>query len=370
MGMSSLLVLPLLAVGVDLAFQRARFSNLRFPDAALATGLFVALILTPTVPLQFGAAAVFVAVSVRHALRLGGRPWFNPAAFGVLSAVVLFGVAPAWWVGIGPNGEVAVVLLGALLLARTPRQWRLPAAFLATYLAFSVIQHVFAGASTDPKILLLTLVDPATLFFALFMLVEPRTAPANVDDQVAFAAIVGTSAAFLPLLLPTIGVLVALIGGNVFSVVVRGFRQHRTPSSRATPRHAGGPAVPRWPLTRRVGAGLIVIVVLLIVGGSVPSGQVNTPLVHVASPGGGGGGGGGTTSVTCASDNSNIPASTLASLHQVLGPSVILSYNSATGITVFYDPVNHVTVTESDLYEDYGFAEFNGDDYAVSGCSP
>jgi hypothetical protein len=48
---------------------------------------------------------------------------------------------------------------------------------------------------------------------------------------------------------------------------------------------------------------------------------------------------------------------------------VILSYNSATGVVVFYDPVNQVTVTETDLYEDYGFAEFNGDDSAVAGCS-
>ena len=31
---------------------------------------------------------------------------------------------------------------------------------------------------------------------------------------------------------------------------------------------------------------------------------------------------------------------------------------------VFYDPVNHATVTETNIYEDYGFAEFNGDDYA------
>lgn len=53
----------------------------------------------------------------------------------------------------------------------------------------------------------------------------------------------------------------------------------------------------------------------------------------------------------------------------MLGPSVILSYNSGTGAVVFYDPVNHVTVTETDLYEDYGYAEFNGDDYAVSGCA-
>jgi hypothetical protein len=57
-------------------------------------------------------------------------------------------------------------------------------------------------------------------------------------------------------------------------------------------------------------------------------------------------------------------------LHKALGPSVLLSYDANTGLTVFYDPVNQVTVTETDLYEDFGYAEFNGDDYAVSGCSP
>jgi len=54
----------------------------------------------------------------------------------------------------------------------------------------------------------------------------------------------------------------------------------------------------------------------------------------------------------------------------MLGPSVILSDNPNNGVVVFYDPVNHVTITESDLYEDFGYAEFNGDDYAVNGCHP
>ena len=72
----------------------------------------------------------------------------------------------------------------------------------------------------------------------------------------------------------------------------------------------------------------------------------------------------------CSADNTNIPAATLSSLHSMLGPSVILSYSPNSGLVVFYDPVNQVTVTETDLYEDYGYAEFNGDDFAVSGCAP
>ena len=100
------------------------------------------------------------------------------------------------------------------------------------------------------------------------------------------------------------------------------------------------------------------------------------PTVTVSSPtgggggGSGGGGGGGSTGASCAADNPSIPSGTLRSLHQVLGPSVILAYDDSTGRTVFYDPVNQVTVTETNLYEDFGYAEFNGDDYAVAGCSP
>ena len=88
-----------------------------------------------------------------------------------------------------------------------------------------------------------------------------------------------------------------------------------------------------------------------------------TPVVQLQGPGGGGSLSG------CQSDNPSIPASTLASLHKALGPSVILSYDGSTGVVVFYDPVNQVTVTESGLYEDFGYAEFNGDDYVVSGCA-
>ncbi|MGI0130140.1 MAG: RnfABCDGE type electron transport complex subunit D, partial [Thermoplasmata archaeon] len=277
-----------------------------------------------------------------------------------------------WWVGIGPYGEYLLIGLGLVLLARSPRSWRLSATFLASYVFLSVVQHVVLGAATDPSLLLLEAFDPATLFFALFMVTEPRTSPADSGGQVLVAGTVGIVAALSPLVFPSLGILLGLLTGNAVAVVLR--RGRATPRAvptparpRSIPRAHGPPArtSPRWPLSERVTVGILVIVLLGAIAGSAPSPLGGAPLVHL-----GGGGGGGPGATNCAADNPSIPASTASSLHHLLGPSVLLSYDGTSGVVVFYDPVNHVTVTETDLYEDYGVAEFNGDDYAVSGCSP
>jgi len=379
LGATSLLAVPLVAAVVDVAFQRARFSQLRFPDAALVTGLFVALIFPPTAPLLLTGTAVFAAVGIRHSVRFRGRPWLNPAVSGVVLGTLLLGLAPAWWVGIGPYGELAMLTLGALLVLRAPSAWRVPVVFLATYGLLAVVQHLVIGATTDPRVLVLQAADPATLFFGLFMVVEPRTSPSAVHEQVLFAGVVGISAAFLPIFLPTLGVLASLLVGNLLAVALRRSRaeSHAVPSA-STPRAtrarrvatlaARSPtrASPRWPVGYRVAASIVVLIVLVGVAAVNPVARSNLPVFKVTPPSPGGGG----VSASCQSDNPSISSSDLATLHQALGPSVILSYNAANGVVVFYDPVNQVTVTESDLYEDYGFAEFNGDDYAVSGCAP
>ncbi len=379
LGLLSLVALPLLAAVADLAFQRVRFRRLRFPDAGIVTGLFLALLFPPTAPLLLAGASAFGAVALRHVLRFRGRPWFNPAAAGVLLGTLLFGLAPAWWVGIGPYGEVAMLALGLLLILRQPSSWRLPAVFLLSYGILAAVQHLVAGATTDPRVLLLQAADPATLFFALFMVVEPRTAPAAPHQKVLYAGVIGTLAAFLPLVLPSLGVLVSLLAGNLLSVALRRHAAEApagTSPSSSTGRAAAkrSPSASRtrdrspnrWPIAYRVSAGLLVLVVLGAIAGAAPTPHAAAPLVQVTSPGGGGT----SAAAACATDNPSIPSSELSSLHKLLGPSAILSYNANTGVVVFYDPVNQVTVTEYDLYEDYGFAEFNGDDYAVSGCSP
>ena len=366
-GFASLLVAPLVGGIADLGFQSVRFARPRFPDAALATGLFLALIFPPTSGLVLVAAVTFAAVAFRHALRYRGHPWFNPAVTGVVLGTLFLGLAPAWWVGIGAYGELLIVAFGLVLIARSPHQWRLPTAFLLAYGLLAVVQHVVSGASLDPHVLLLQAIDPATLFFALFMVAEPRTAPVATHEQVLYAGVVGVSAALLPLFLPSLGILVALLGGNILAIVLRSRTAAGSPSSVRSARRSRRSSAPlRWPVRYRVGAAVLTVIVVAAIVAANPVAHTAVPLVQTpSSPGGGGGG----SLANCQHDNPTIPAATLSELHKLLGPSVILSYDSSTGVVVFYDPVNQVTVTESDLYEDYGFAEFNGDDYAVSGCS-
>jgi len=373
-GLAGLILVPAVSVVADLAFQRARFPSIRFPDAALATGLFVALILPPVAPLAALIGVGFAAVSARHLLRWKGRPLLNPAASAVVLASFAFGLNPAWWAGVGPYGLYLTVALGLLIAFRAPAAGRFAGVFLIAYLSLTVLQHSLFGGAISGQIVLLEIADPTLVFFALFMVPEPRSAPAEPRSQVVYAGLVGIVAAFGPLWTPSLSLPVALVCGNLVGLALR--RPASVPTSAARRPVAGGgrarrvPDVPkrapaRWTVGHRALAGLLVVTVLVAMSAAVPSEPSSLP-------GGafGGGGSGGVTLTNCSKDNPAIPASTAATLHRMLGPSVLLSYNSGSGVVTFYDPVHQVTVTETDLYEDYGYAEFNGDDYAVSGCVP
>jgi hypothetical protein len=273
-----------------------------------------------------------------------------------------------------------MLVLGGLLIARSLNSWRLPVVFLLTYGTLSIIQHVVLGSVTAPDVLFLQVADPSILFFAFFLVPEPRTAPGPAHEKILYAGVVGISAALLPLFLPSLGLFVGLLGGNLLAVSLRRKpreehtltvsvnrprkgRARRTAAVAAQPTR-GSPN--RWPVSYRVIAGVLVLVVLVVIVGLTPATPSAAPIVKVTPPGGGGDG---RVTAACQTDNPSIPSPELAMLHKILGPSVILSYDPNTGVVRFYDPVNQVTVTETDLYEDYGFAEFNGDDYAVNGCA-
>ncbi len=367
LGVGSLVVLPVVAVATDLIWSKVRFERLRFPDAALVTGLLLALLFPPTVSLLAAGACVLAATSFRHALRFRGHPWFNPAALGVVLGALLFGIAPAWWAGVNPTGEIALVAVGVLLVLRSPSNWRIPTTFFVVYGLVAGLVHFLFGGILSVDLLLLYTFDSVSLFFGFFMVVEPRTAPSDPALQPMFAGTVAVASVLLSLVMPSLGIVVALLFGNLFATALRPASPDRSAAPAPSRRAARRPVPPpsRWSIPRRIGVSLLTLLIVGAVALSLPAASVTSPLVS-APPGIGPT----TTGSGCQTDNPSIPTATLTMLHQRLGPSVILTYNPNTGAVVFYDPVNHVTVSEFDLYEDFGYAEFNGDDYAVQGCVP
>lgn len=380
-GLLPLLVLPAVAAETDFLIQIFRFRSARPPDAGLATGLFLALLLPPTVPLLQAGAVTVAAITLRHVLRYRERPLFNPAVVGVLIGALLFGMAPAWW---GSIVVWLVVPLGIILTLRTPGSWRIPVSALGSYALLSVLGNLLFGKATAPQVLLLGALDPAILFFGLFMVPEPRTSPVETTDRLFFGLFVGIATALLPVVVPVLAPLLALLLGNVMAVVVRGLQapvvsDRRTARRSATRRGGKGRRVRRerkvpspdawndWTPARRVTAGVFVLVLIGAFGVALnpptatPFAAVR-PTLPPAAPAG-------NVTASCTQDNPNVPTDLLSFLHQRLGPSVILSADQSSGTVIFYDPVNHVTVTETDMYEDFGYAEFNGDDYAVMGCT-
>jgi Na+-translocating ferredoxin:NAD+ oxidoreductase RnfD subunit len=384
LGLATLVTLPAMAALIDIMFQTFRFRSVRFPDAAIATGLLLALLLPPTVSILPAQSVAALAITLRHVLRYRERPILNPAALGVIVGVLVFGMAPSWWGSITPW---LVVLLGIVLTFRTPGSWRLPVSFLVAYAALSPLLNLLLGESVSPQVLLLGALDPSMLFFAFFMVAEPRTSLSRATDQLVFGLSVGIGTAFLPALIPSLAPFIALLIGNVLAVAVRQVRaaepaprpskkaEVRRTAKRRRERHDEKPApeevANKWGVGHRIAAALLVVVLVgtmavIAEGPSQTPASVFRPGILAGSPSSGGG----RAWTDCTRDNPAVASDILSSLHSKLGPSKVLSVDSNTGTVVFYDPVNKATITETDMYEDYGYAEFNGDDYAVMGCSP
>jgi hypothetical protein len=248
-----LLLLPLVAAVTDLGFQTVRFPHLRFPDAAIANGLFLTVILWPTdVSLALVSVAV-ATVGVRHAIRVGGHPVLNPAAAGVALAAALFALPQPWHVGTTVVDAALVALLGLILWSRATYSWRILVPYFLVNVGASVaIAQLLGGSHAVPIVVQATVLGSQSLFFGFFMVTEPRTAPSARWAMLVFGGLVGLSAALLPTVfaerpaISALGVLapyLALFLGNAFAVLLPSARGTRRPNS--TPTRVPGRAFAR-----------------------------------------------------------------------------------------------------------------------------
>ena len=271
-------ILLILGVGIatDLGFQYVRFPKFRIPDTAIATSLFIALIIWPGEASLALASVAVAGVGMRHFFRVGGHPMFNPAALGLTFAVLMFALPNSWHVGVSLQEEALVALFGTILIVKAPHTWRFPVFFFAAYIPLVMLIAVaYGGAANLAMIFTTEAVGSQAVFFAFFMVSEPRTAPSSRRAMILYALMLGSVTAILPLLfteLPYVGGLgmiapfLALFVGNAYTVLAPASRgQRKAPSAKPVPapKPAGVTArpAPRVPtaafaVTPRLGNGL------------------------------------------------------------------------------------------------------------------
>ena len=184
-------VAMLAAMLVDAPILRWREGEWTFPDGALLTGLFVALILTPHEPWYVVAITSGVAVISKYLFRMRRANVFNPAALALVATFYVFNTGQSWWGALPELPPVALVLLVATGVFITRRVNKVPVvlSFLGLYyLLFTAT--AFVG---DPRRVAALFRAPdlhAALFFAFFMVTDPPTSPPKHRDQLVYGAIV------------------------------------------------------------------------------------------------------------------------------------------------------------------------------------
>lgn len=188
-----------------------------FPDGAIVTGLIVALVLGAATPWYICAIVTAIALLSKHLLKNKRKPLFNPAAFGLLAAIILFSSMQSWWGGLAmlPAWCVIFVLIGGFLVAGRINKFPQVFAFLGTYFLVMLIMGLLQiGGAADalrPPFL------NSTLFLAFFMLTDPPTSPAKYKDQVIFGVIAAVVSALIYVIFGWLGyLLVGLLAANVW----------------------------------------------------------------------------------------------------------------------------------------------------------
>lgn len=122
------------------------------------------------------ALAGSLAIASKFIFQINSKHFFNPANFGIISALILTHdawVSPAQW---GEDLWYALLFAGSggLVLQKVGR-WDTTVAFLGSYALLEALRNLWLGWTWD--VFLHRMTSGSLLLFALFMITDPRSIP-------------------------------------------------------------------------------------------------------------------------------------------------------------------------------------------------
>lgn len=163
--------------------DREHKTNIRSP---LITSLGISLLLRVDYPTTMFFAAAS-AIASKFVFKVGDKHFFNPANFGIISALAL---TPDAWVSPGQWGEdwwygLLFIGTGGMILQRVGR-WDTTAAFLGFYALLEAVRNLWLNWTWD--VYWHRLMSGSLLLFALFMVTDPRSIPNSRTGRLIWAA--------------------------------------------------------------------------------------------------------------------------------------------------------------------------------------
>jgi Na+-transporting NADH:ubiquinone oxidoreductase subunit NqrB len=143
--------------------------------SALITSLSLALLLRAD-RVSTMVLAGTLAIASKFIFTVDKKHWFNPANFGIITALIL---TPDAWVSPGQWGNdwwylLLFISMGGIVLNRVGR-WDTSVAFFGSYAVLEVSRNIWLGWTWDVG--LHKLMSGSLLLFALFMITDPRSIP-------------------------------------------------------------------------------------------------------------------------------------------------------------------------------------------------
>jgi Na+-translocating ferredoxin:NAD+ oxidoreductase RnfD subunit len=199
-GPGPALVLPglagacLSAMLVDVVILRLRKGKWVFPDGALLTGLFVAMIISPFDHWWVATVTAAIGVASKYLFRIRTANVFNPAALALVVSFYAFHSRQSWWGALPELPAAAAAVLFVVGVFITDRVNKIPAmlAFLGVYFLLVTVTS-FVGDPARVAGLYRAPDAHTALFFAFFMVTDPPTSPPKARDQLLFGALVAVA---------------------------------------------------------------------------------------------------------------------------------------------------------------------------------
>jgi Na+-translocating ferredoxin:NAD+ oxidoreductase RnfD subunit len=184
-----------LAAGlVDAVLLRTRRRAWSFPDGAVLSALFVAMVLSAQGEWYYAPLTAVVAVVSKYVVRSRAGNVFNPAALAIVVTFEIFGTGQSWWGALPEVVPAAQGLMVAAGLFITDRVNRMP--LVLTFLAVYFSLFTTTAFVSDPVHVAEIFRAPdlqAVVFFACFILTDPPTSPVKYHDQMMCGVIVAVA---------------------------------------------------------------------------------------------------------------------------------------------------------------------------------